>query len=108
MSGRGSGLERWPALVLTAGLATRLQPLSSVRAKAALPVAGEPLISRILRWLHGHGIRRVVLNLHHRAASITSIVGDGSRWGLSVRYAWETEVLGSAERATSIVSAASN
>ena len=96
MSGRGSGLERWPALVLTAGLATRLQPLSSVRAKAALPVAGEPLISRILRWLHGHGIRRVVLNLHHRAASITSIVGDGSRWGLSVRYSWETEVLGSA------------
>ena len=34
----------WPALVLTAGLATRLQPLSSVRAKAALPVAGTPLV----------------------------------------------------------------
>ena len=34
----------WPALVLTAGLATHLQPLSSVRAKAALPVAGTPLV----------------------------------------------------------------
>ena len=75
-------LSQWPALVLTAGLATRLQPLSSVRAKAALPVAGEALITRILRWLHAAGIRRVVLNLHHRADSITRIVGDGSRLDL--------------------------
>ena len=89
-------LEHWPALVLTAGLATRLQPLSSVRAKAALPVAGTPLVTRILRGLHAAGIRRVVLNLHHRADSITSIVGDGSRLGLDVRYSWEREILGSA------------
>ena len=85
-----------PALVLTAGLATRLQPLSSVRAKAALPVGGEALVSRILRWLHAAGVRRVVLNLHHQAASITRIVGDGSVFELSVRYSWEPEVLGSA------------
>jgi NDP-sugar pyrophosphorylase family protein len=91
-----SELSRLPALVLTAGLATRLQPLSDVRAKAALPVAGTPLITRILRWLQGAGIRRVVLNLHHRAPSITSIVGDGSTLGLDVRYSWETQVLGSA------------
>ena len=82
--------------MLTAGLATRLQPLSSVRAKAALPVAGDALITRILRWLHAAGIRRVVLNLHHRADSITRIVGDGSRLDLAVRYSWESEILGSA------------
>ena len=81
----------WPALVLTAGLATRLQPLSSVRAKAALPVAGTPLVMRILRQLRDAGITRVVLNLHHRADSITRIVGDGSSLGLEVRYSWETE-----------------
>lgn len=86
----------WPALVLTAGLATRLQPLSSVRAKAALPVAGTPLIIRILRQLRDAGIERVVLNLHHRAESITGIVGDGSTLGLDVRYSWETTILGSA------------
>lgn len=86
----------WPALVLTAGLATRLQPLSHVRAKAALPVAGEALVVRILRSLRAAGITRVVLNLHHRADTITREVGDGSSLGLSVRYSWETEVLGSA------------
>lgn len=89
-------LSRWPALVLTAGLATRLQPLSSVRAKAALPVAGEALVLRILRSLHAAGVTRVVLNLHHRAETITREVGDGSTLGLSVRYSWETDVLGSA------------
>lgn len=86
----------WPALVLTAGLATRLQPLSQVRAKAALPVAGEALVVRILRSLRAAGITRVVLNLHHRADTITREVGDGSSLGLSVRYSWESEVLGSA------------
>jgi mannose-1-phosphate guanylyltransferase len=89
-------LSDWPVLVLTAGLATRLQPLSSIRAKAALPVAGTPLVTRLLQWLQQAGIRRVVLNLHHRADSITRIVGDGSRLGLDVRYSWETGILGSA------------
>ena len=39
------------ALVLTAGLGTRLRPLTDVRAKPAMPVAGEPLVRRIIRWL---------------------------------------------------------
>lgn len=89
-------LSSWPVLVLTAGLATRLQPLSAVRAKAALPVAGEALVLRILRSLRAAGVTRVVLNLHHRADTITREVGDGAALGLSVRYSWETEVLGSA------------
>jgi mannose-1-phosphate guanylyltransferase len=89
-------LARWPALVLTAGLATRLRPLSDVRAKGAMPVAGSAIVTRILRWLHASGIRRVVINLHHKPETITTVVGDGSQWGLEVRYSWEPVVLGSA------------
>jgi len=84
-----------PALVLTAGLATRLRPLSLVRAKAALPVAGDPLIRHILRWLAINGVTDAVLNLHHMAHTITGIVGDGAD-GVRVRYSWEVPVLGSA------------
>ena len=84
-----------PALVLTAGLATRLQPLSLVRAKAALPVAGDPLIQHILRWLRGGGVTDAVLNLHHLPHTITRIVGEGLE-GVRVRYSWEVPLLGSA------------
>jgi NDP-sugar pyrophosphorylase family protein len=85
-----------PALVLTAGLATRLRPLSRVRAKAALPVAGQPLVHRIIRWLAAAGVTDLVLNLHHLPHTITATVGDGSHLGVRVRYSWETPVLGSA------------
>ena len=95
-AGAKAELSRWPALILAAGLGTRLQPLSSVRAKPALPIAGVPLIVRTLDLLRKAGITRVVINLHSCAATITRIVGDGSQFGIDVRYSWETEVLGSA------------
>ena len=84
------------ALVLAAGLGTRLRPLTLVRAKPAAPVAGAPLVLRILRWLRAHGVGRVVLNLHHRPETITRIVGDGRALGFEVRYSWEQPILGSA------------
>jgi NDP-sugar pyrophosphorylase family protein len=84
------------ALVLTAGLGTRLQPLTRARAKAAAPVDGESLARRTIRWLVSHGIRDLVLNLHHKPESITASVGDGSDLGARVRYSWESPVLGSA------------
>jgi NDP-sugar pyrophosphorylase family protein len=86
-----------PALVLTAGLGTRLQPLTFVRAKPALPVAGEPLIRWIIGWLAAQDVTDLVLNLHHLPHTLTSVVGDGSDLGAHVRYSWEQpEVLGSA------------
>lgn len=85
-----------PAIVLTAGLATRLRPLSHVRAKAALPVAGQPLVQRIIRHLSSTGFSDLVLNLHHLPHTVTARVGDGEHLGARVRYSWEMPVLGSA------------
>ena len=84
------------ALVLTAGLGTRLRPLTYIRAKAAVPVNGEPLVRRVVRWLVSHGITDQVLNLHHHPTSIAACIGDGSDLGACVRYSWENPVLGSA------------
>ena len=85
-----------PALVLAAGLGTRLRPLTFSRAKAAVPVAGTPLICRQLRGLAEGGVRDVVVNLHHRPETIAAVVGDGAALGCRVRYSWERTVLGSA------------
>jgi NDP-sugar pyrophosphorylase family protein len=84
------------ALILTAGLGTRLRPLTDVRAKPAIPVAGEPMIRRIIRWLASRGVTDLVLNLHHLPATITTVVGDACDLGARVRYSWEQPaVLGS-------------
>jgi NDP-sugar pyrophosphorylase family protein len=84
------------ALVLTAGLGTRLRPLTCIRAKAAVPVNGEPLAARIIRRLVSRGVADVVLNLHHRPDTIAAVIGDGSDLGARVRYSWEQPILGSA------------
>jgi len=85
------------ALVLTAGLGTRLRPLTLVRAKPAIPVAGEPIASRIARWLAAEGVTDLVLNLHYLPETIAAVLGDGAGLGMRVRYSWEgPQVLGSA------------
>ena len=84
------------ALILTAGLGTRLQPLTSVRAKPAIPVAGVPMVRRIIAWLAASAVTDLVLNLHHLPHSLTAVVGDGSDLSARVRYSWEPVVLGSA------------
>jgi mannose-1-phosphate guanylyltransferase len=83
--------------VLTAGLGTRLRPLTDVRAKPAMPVGGEPLIRRIVAWLASHGVDDLVFNLHHRPETLTAVVGDGRDLAVRARYSWEQpRILGSA------------
>ena len=84
------------ALILAAGLGTRLRPLTYLRAKAAVPVNGEPLVRRIAASLVRQGFADLVVNLHHRPASIAAALGDGGDLGARVRYSWEQPVLGSA------------
>ncbi len=57
---------------------------------------GEPLARRTIAGWSAHGVRDLVLNLHHKPETITAAVGDGSDLGARVRYSWESPVLGSA------------
>jgi len=78
------------ALVLAAGFGTRLQPLTSVRAKPAIPLAGEPIARRIVSWLAASGVNRATVNLHHLPHTLTAVLGDGTDLGAHVRYSWES------------------
>ena len=70
--------------------------MTSVRAKAAVPVNGIPLVVRVISWLVSEGLDDLVVNLHHHPASIARRVGEGRELGARVRYSWEQPVLGSA------------
>lgn len=85
-----------PCLLMAAGLGSRLDPLTRLRAKAAVPLAGRALIERVIDGLAEQGVSDVVINLHHRPETITALVGDGASRGVRVKYSWEARVLGSA------------
>jgi NDP-sugar pyrophosphorylase family protein len=84
------------ALVLAAGLGTRLHPLTLARAKAAAAVDGVPLARRTVGWLVSQGFTDLVVNLHHKPQTIAAALGDGRDLGARIRYSWEDPVLGSA------------
>ncbi|MBN1282744.1 MAG: NTP transferase domain-containing protein [Proteobacteria bacterium] len=82
------------AMLLAAGLGTRLRPLTLTTPKPLLPLDGGLLIDHQLRYLAGAGIKRVVVNLHHLGRMIRDHAGDGGRYGLEILYSEEPKILG--------------
>ena len=81
------------AMILAAGLGTRLQPLTIHTPKPMLKLGGEPLIGHQLRALARAGATDVMINLHHLKEQITDYVGSGDRFGVSVHYSHEEQLL---------------
>jgi mannose-1-phosphate guanylyltransferase len=84
---------RLRALVLAAGLGTRLRPLTDAIPKPLLPVAGEPVLGHTLRRLAGSGCEAAAINLHHRGDLIRRRFG-GVYAGLPLTYSDEPSLLG--------------
>jgi NDP-sugar pyrophosphorylase family protein len=82
------------AMILAAGYGTRLWPLTIDRAKPAIPFMGRPLVGYVAEYLARYGFDDVVVNLHHRPESVREALGDGSRFGVRLRYVEEPEILG--------------
>jgi mannose-1-phosphate guanylyltransferase len=84
------------AMILAAGLGTRMRPLTDHCPKPLLPLLLQPMLDHILAQLLRHGIRDVIINLHHHAEQLARWLGDGSRWGVHLSLSFEPEILGTA------------
>jgi NDP-sugar pyrophosphorylase family protein len=82
------------AMILAAGLGTRLRPLTDRIPKPLLPIAGTPLIVWNLLLLRRHGITEVIVNLHHFGHLIKQELGDGSAFDMRITYSREPVILG--------------
>jgi NDP-sugar pyrophosphorylase family protein len=82
------------AIVLSAGYGTRLWPLTEDRTKPAIPILGKPLVGYVAEYLAGFGVNEIVVNLHHRPESVREALGNGSEFGVKLRYVEEPEILG--------------
>ncbi len=76
-------------MILAAGRGERLRPLTDLTPKPLLEVAGKPLIAWHLEKLAKAGFSRVIINHAHLGKQIENTLGDGSRWGLQIRYSAE-------------------
>ncbi|MEW6535637.1 MAG: NDP-sugar synthase [Candidatus Auribacterota bacterium] len=81
------------AFVFGAGYGTRLQPLTHIRPKVCVPVAGQPAIFYAIDRIVDAGINHCVINLHHLPDIVKNTIGDGSRWGIDVSYSFEKQIL---------------
>ena len=84
------------AMILAAGLGTRLQPLTVRSPKPLLPLMLTPMVEHLLVQLRCQGVREVVVNGHHLADRLATWLGDGSRWDVRLTFIHEPEILGTA------------
>ena len=81
------------SVILAGGLGTRLYPITHTIPKALVPIRGKPFASYQLAWLARQGVTDIVYCIGHKGAQIVDVVGDGSAWGLRVRYVSEGDDL---------------
>lgn len=84
------------AIIIAGGQGTRLRPLTYDLPKPVVPIFGRPFLHYQIAWLRRHGVRDIILNLHHLAEVIEHQLGDGSQWDVRLRYVYETEPKGTA------------
>lgn len=82
------------AMVLAAGLGTRLRPLTTALPKPAVPLCGVPPLRYTLARLSAAGVREVVVNTHWLPEAIHRAVGDPADLGLTVHFSHEDPILG--------------
>jgi MurNAc alpha-1-phosphate uridylyltransferase len=79
------------AMIFAAGRGERMRPLSDATPKPLLRVGGKMLIEHHLEKLAAIGVGDVVINTSHLAEQFPAALGDGSRWGVRIRYSYEGE-----------------
>jgi mannose-1-phosphate guanylyltransferase len=84
------------AVILVGGEGTRLRPLTSTVPKPVVPLVDRPFIAYMLEWLHVHGVDDVVMSCGFLATAVRNVLGDGSHYGLRLRFVEEPEPRGTA------------
>lgn len=82
------------AMILAAGLGTRLRPLTERKPKTLVPVANRPLIDRTINYLKKFGVTEVVINAHHHCRQIVRHLDGEKSHGIKITVLVEPEILG--------------
>jgi mannose-1-phosphate guanylyltransferase len=84
------------AVILVGGEGTRLRPLTSNMPKPVVPLVDRPFMAYMLEWVRRHGVDDVIMSCGFKADSVREALGDGSAYGVSLRFVEEPEPRGTA------------
>lgn len=83
-----------PVFLMAGGFGSRLRPLTQNCPKPLLKIGDKPILELILESFINAGFHRFFVSTHYMPEMIRNYFGDGSRWGVSIRYVHEEEPLG--------------
>jgi len=81
-------------VIQAGGMGTRLRPYTLVLPKPLMPVSGTPVIEMLLKWLRRNGAEEAYITTGYLGHLISALCGDGSQWGMDIKYSKEPEPLG--------------
>src|SRR6266540_1841357 len=84
------------SVIMAGGEGTRLRPLTANQPKPMLPLGNRPMMEHIVRHVHNHGFKDIVVTVQFLASQVHNYFGDGSDMGVDLTYATETTPLGTA------------
>ncbi len=84
------------AVIIAGGKGTRLAPLTYGNCKPMLPLIERPFLAWVVERCRLAGITHILMNVHYQAHQVQAYFGDGSKFGVQIRYIVETEALGTA------------
>ncbi len=82
-------------VILAAGLGTRMRPLTYIMPKPMLPLGTKPILQHIIEWMRDNGIEEIYVLTSYLSKFIESYFGDGSEFGVKIRYIRSDRPLGS-------------
>lgn len=84
------------AIILSAGLGTRLRPITEKIPKVMLPIEGKPLLEHHFNQFKKYGVKEFFINLHYLPEIITNYFENGKKLGIKIHYHFEPKLLGTA------------
>lgn len=84
------------AMILAAGLGTRLRPLTDEIPKPMVPIVNKAVMEHLIELLREYKILEIIVNIHYRPEIIKNYFKDGAKWGVKISYSYEKELLGTA------------
>lgn len=84
------------AMILAAGVGSRLDPLTRNVPKPLVPILNRPVMEYLIELLKKHGFDEIMVNLHYLGNQIESYFGDGSRFGVKIHWSHEDQLWGDA------------